>query len=79
MNDKAIEGEIVEETEINTLATIDNSPERINSSLVIANMEAQIEIKKAFMQYVSKSFRAGVDFYKVTENVKAALGQPGAQ
>jgi len=80
MNDKEpMEGEIVVEEEVNTLVPANNQMERIDSNTIIANMDAQIKIKKAFMDYVSEGFKAGVDFYRITEHGKDSLGQPGAQ
>jgi hypothetical protein len=53
--------------------------DRIDKDTVIANMQAQQEIFKEFLNYVKSNLVAKVDFYTVVEGGKPSLGQPGSE
>ena len=62
-----------------TPAQLPARTELINSSVVIANIQAQDEILKSLVDYVNTKLIPGKDYFAVTAGQLPSLGKPGAE
>lgn len=79
MNDKPIEGEIVEELPVKNETGMMAQTDKIDADVVIHNIDAQEKVLDRLVQYMKDKLQPQVDYYSVKQSAKPSLGLPGAE
>ncbi len=79
MNDKPIEGEIMEDLPVKSETGMLAQTEKIDADVVIHNIDAQEKVLDRLVQYMKDKLQPQVDYYSVKQSAKPSLGLPGAE